>query len=153
MRHAGKLFMVMAFAGAGLVPAQAAQAQVRQQDRMQQHIQQMDQQIQRMDQLRQRLQLMDQSLLKQREMLRDQDRIRQHNQLHEMCMAMDGAVQQLQRNMERTREMAREPLFGNDPEMMREMEQLRLHWEQMGKQMEQGLGILERLQKRLGGGG
>ena len=151
MTRAGKLFMVMALAGAGLAPAQVAQAQVGQQDRMRQHIQLLDQQVQRLDQLRQRLQTLDQTLLKQRDALRDQDRIQQHNQLHEMYAAMDGAVQQLHRNVERTREMVRDPLFGNDPQMMQEMEQLRVHWEQMGAQMEQGLGILERLQKRLGG--
>lgn len=151
MRGTGRLFVAMALAGVGLVPAQIAQAQAGQQDRMRQHLQQLDQQVQRMDQLRQRLQTLDQTLLKQRDMLRDQTRIQQHDQLHEMCAAMDGTVQQLQRNMERTREMARNPLFGSDPQMAQEMEQLRVHWEQMGAQMEQGLGILERLQKRLGG--
>lgn len=52
--------------------------------------------------------------------------------------------------MERTRELARGPLYQRDPELQGEMERLRQHWQKMSDDMETGLGIMERVQKRIG---
>lgn len=129
--------------------AQGRRGTMNQQNPMQQRVMQMDAMMQRMDHLRDRLHMLDQDLTRQRDLLRDQDRIRQHDQLRVLCQATDGVVGQLRQNMEQTRTMMANPLFDHDPEMQREMEQLRQHWELMAKQMEDGVGIMERLRERL----
>jgi uncharacterized protein YukE len=57
--------------------------------------------------------------------------------------------------MEQLRSMIGEPGAGWSPEAEREFERLRLHWEEMARQMEEGLTIMERLRDRIGrpGGG
>lgn len=131
-----------------LIPAMA-RGQARPQDRMQQHAMRMDEQIQRMDRLRDRLQQMDRQMTQQMDQLRDQDRLRQQQRLQAMCRSLDAAAVQLRQNMQRTREMAGDPAFQHDPELQREMERLREHWQAMATGMEDGYQALERLRQRI----
>jgi methyl-accepting chemotaxis protein len=127
-------------------PPQAAQ-----QSRMQQRIsEQMTEMIQRMDRLRERIHQVDQTLARQMERTADQQRLREHQALREMCGDVGGVAQQMQQNAERLREMSRDRLFLGDPEMEREMERLREHWEEMGERLRESVEALERMQKRLG---
>jgi len=155
MRHRRAGLVVAAVTGLVLALPAAAGAQMRQgrmqQDRMQQHREHMEQQMQRLDRMRERIHRLDQMLHRQMQMMRDQDRMRLHERLREMCTAMDAAAAQLYRNMERTRDMARDPLFQRDPELQREMERLRQHWEAMTEELEQGTAAMERIQKQLQG--
>ena len=66
-----------------------------------------------------------------------------------MARAMDGAMNEMKQNMQRAREMARTQLFQNDPELQQDMERLRNHWRDMLGKMEEGIGVMERIQKRL----
>jgi hypothetical protein len=130
-------------------PGQRQQGGMQQQDRMQQHIQQMDEQLRRMDRIRDRLHQFDEDCLNQMQRTQDQDRLHEQQRLHEMAQAMDGAAHEMKQNLERTREMARNQLFQKDPELQQELTRLREHWRDMLGKMEEGVGVMERIQKRL----
>lgn len=113
-------------------------------------MEQMDAMIRRMDRVHERIHQLDQTLLRQMDRIRDQERLQQHQRLREMWGATGTMAREVQRNMERTRELLRDPAFQRDQEMQRDMDRLRQHWEDMAGRMEEGVGILERLQGRLG---
>jgi hypothetical protein len=60
----------------------------------------------------------------------------------------DGA-QEIHRAMEQLRRMLGDPAVAGNGDMVRDMERLRQHWENMAGQMEEGLQIMERLRDRL----
>jgi hypothetical protein len=51
--------------------------------------------------------------------------------------------------MERTREMGQTQRFQKDPELQQEMERFRSHWRGLLDNMEQGIGLMKRIQKRM----
>lgn len=66
-----------------------------------------------------------------------------------MAQSMTDGAGEMHRAMEQFRYMLGDPALGWDPEMEREMEQLRQHWEAMADQMEESLQIMDRLRDRL----
>lgn len=145
--------------------------QIQRMDRIRDRIHQLDQQLaQQMDRVQQRIRDRDQQYAQQQEQLqtqaqkqqaeqardqqrlREQEQMRQHQELREMNWAMADMAQYTHRNMARTRAMMGDPLFANDPQLQREMEQLQNSWRIMGDELEKGLQSMERMQQRLSAG-
>lgn len=121
-----------------------------QMDRVQQQIRQRDEEHARAQaQLRNEAQRKQGDQVRDQQRLREQEQLRQHQQVREMNWALADMAQYTHRNMERTRAMAGDPVFGGDPELQREMEQLEANWRIMGDELEKGLQSMERMRQRL----
>lgn len=158
---AGALVAFMGLAGPVPVDAQQrGQQKATQQQAMrqqQQQMAQMQEMMQRMDRLQERVHKLDQKLARQmdqirdRDQLRDQDRLRlqQHEHLREMCQSTGDMIRNMARNTERLRTMAGDPAVQEDPELRRQMEQLRQRFMKMTEETEKGLEDMEKLQDQL----
>lgn len=156
----GRIVLVTVLGGVVLTPASGwaqnrrmdhVQQQAQQQDRLRQHVQQMDEQLQRMDRIRDRIQRFERDCAQQLDRVQDQDRLQEHQRLRDMARSMSDAMGPLRENLQRTREMARNPRFDQDPELQQQMERLRNHWREMLGQLDESVASLERIQKQLGG--
>lgn len=136
-----------------LVVPGALGAQARQQERMHQHMERMDAMMQRMDRIQDRIHKLDRTMAKQMDRMQDQQRLREHQALRDMCTATGAMVRQMKQNVERMRGMMDEPLFQRDQEMQRQMERLHEHWDEMGARLEESVQIMERMHQHMGAGG
>jgi hypothetical protein len=139
-----------AHAQTGVQTGQQSRMTQQMQENMQHRMQQqMTTMIQRMGRLRERIHTVDGSLSRHMEHLQDQQRLREHQALREICSDLGNMTQEMERNAERLRTMARAQLFQRDPELSREADRLREHWEEIGGRMDQSVTSLERMQQRL----
>jgi hypothetical protein len=142
-------------------PQQQMQMHQQMMQRMQEQARMMGETMRHMEQVRQRWQAMENHTVQAMEQLRQQGRLqapdaqllRRQERLRDMAHAMSGAAGEMNRVMERARDMVDDPdtPWGQDAEQ--EMNRLREHMENMARQMEDGLQIMERLQLRLGAPG
>ncbi|MEW5918085.1 MAG: hypothetical protein AB1762_16910 [Gemmatimonadota bacterium] len=157
--------LVTAFAAAGAqaqqtktgqqqAKQQAQQQQTQQQQlqqQQQQRLQQMEQALQKTERIRERLRLLEQEMTRdmERDRTRDQQHLREHQRLRDMNKALGEMAQQLHGATLQLRDRERDQDRVRDQEMERDMERLRLHVDQMGQQLDEGLKIMERIQARL----
>jgi hypothetical protein len=130
---------------------QAQQTQQQQQQQM--HMQQM---MQRMDQVTARTQALSQSMTKQMDRLRTQDRD-QARLLLQLCDAVDAQSRETRRSMDRIHLMMQDPAMNRDQDMQRDMDRLREHLNAVTGGLQEMVGTMEQMQKRMqariGGGG
>lgn len=139
-----------AHAQTGVQAGQQSRMTQQMQDRMQQQMhQQMSTMIQRMGQLRERIHVVDGNLARQMDRVQDQRRLQEHQALREVCTDLGNMTQEMERNADRLRTMSQAQIFQQDPELRREANQLREHWDEMGERMHQSVEALERMQRRL----
>lgn len=142
-------------------PGRVLQQQQQQQVlRLQEQMAYMNQTMQRMAQIQERAHQLEQQLTRQmaqlwlhegvEEGVNQQLQIQQHERLRAMVHATNEGAQSAYRAMEQFRAMVGEPGAAWNAEAEREMARLRLHWEEIAGQLEQGLLIMERLRDRLG---
>ena len=127
--------------------------------RLQEQMAHMNEAMQRMVQIQERARHLEQHLVREMEQLWQyqgveegadrQLQIQNRERLQVMVQAMSEGARLTYRAMEQYRSMVG-PTAGWNVEAERELVRLRLHWEEMAGQMEQGLAIMERLRERLG---
>jgi hypothetical protein len=151
----------------GQDPGRVLQQQQQQQQvlRLHEQMAHMNRTMQHMAQIQERAHQLEQQLNRQmaqlwrhegvQEGVNQQFQIQQHERLRAMVQATNEGAQLTYRAIEQFRAMVGEPGAVWSPEAEREITRLRLHWEEMAGQMEQGLAIMERLRDRIGdpGGG
>jgi hypothetical protein len=138
-------------------PVVQQQQQQQQAMRMQQQIQHLNQVMERVSGVQERARQMEQQMLHSMQQLQQTRqmalenavRIRNQERLHSMAQSVADGARMMHRAMEQLRTMIGDPGTGWDPEMERQMEQLRQHWNGMAGQMEEGLTIMERLRDRI----
>jgi uncharacterized protein YukE len=128
--------------------------------RLQEQVSRMNEAMQHMHQIQERARNLEQRLNQEMARLWQHQGVQEgadlplmlenHERLRTMAHAMAEGARETHRAMEQLRNMVREPGAGWSPEMEREFERLRLHWENMAGEMEQGLAIMERLRDRIG---
>lgn len=142
-------------------PGRVLQQQQQQQVlRLQEQTAHMNQAMQRMAQIQERAHQLEQQLTREmaqlwrhegvQEGVNQQLQIQQHERLRAMVQATNEGAQLAYRAMEQFRAMVGEPGAAWNVEAERELVRLRLHWEEIAGQMEQGLAVMERLRDRLG---
>lgn len=127
--------------------------------RLQEQVTQMNEAMQRMAQIHERAHQLEQHMVQAMEQLwryegvqegvDQQLQIQNHERLRVMAEAMSEGARATHRAMEQFRNMVREPGADWNAETERELTRLRLHWEEMAGQMEEGLAIMERLRDRI----
>ena len=128
--------------------------------RIQEQMAHMNQAMQHMAQIQERAHVLEQQVSRRMEQLwlhegveegvSQQLQLQQHERLRAMVQATNEGAQLASRAMEQFRSMVGEPRAAWSPEAERELVRLRLHFETMASQMEEGLAIMERLRDRLG---
>lgn len=165
MRTKRALALAMALGTLGVgATMSAAQEPGRMAQQQQQQMMQMQQQFMHLNQVMERVSLVQQRAhVMEREMARSMERIHQNQELaarsteqlrnqeriRSMAQSMDDGAQQTHRAMEQLRNMLGDPAIAGNGDMVREMERLRQHWEEIAGQMEEGLQIMDRLRDRL----
>ena len=162
MRTRRALLLGAAIGLLGIGPAMAVaqqpgqMQQQHQQMRMQQ-MQQLHQSMERMMRIQERAQTMERQMAQAMERLhqnpelaaRNAEQLRNQERLRSMAQATNDGAREMHRAMEQLGSMLNEPGAMGNQEMRRDMEQLRIHWEEMAGQMEEGLQIMESLRDRL----
>ena len=133
--------------------------QEQQMQRLQEQVTQMNQAMQHMTQIHERAHRLEQHLVQEMQRLWRHEgvqegvdqrlQIQNHERLRAMAQSMSEGAQATYRAMEQFRNMVGEPGAGWNAEMERELTRLRLHWEEMAGQMEEGVAIMERLRDRI----
>jgi hypothetical protein len=76
--------------------------------------------------------------------------VRQQSQVfQQMCDSVNVSARETHQNMNRIHQMLQDPAVTQDPDMQRDMDQLREHAETMTQGMEQMLDSLDQVQQRL----
>jgi hypothetical protein len=163
-KRALALAMMLGALGVGAATSAAQEPGRMAQQQQQQQMMQMQQQFMHLNQAMERVSFVQQRAhVMEREMARSMERIHQNQELaarnteqlrnqerlRSMAQSMDDGAQQTHRAMEQLRNMLGDPAVAGDGDMVREMERLRQHWEEIAGQMEEGLQIMDRLHDRL----
>jgi len=116
----------------------------------------MQQMMQRMDQVTQRTQALSQTMTRQMDRLRTQDRD-QARLLLQLCDAVDAQSRETRRSMDRIHLMMQDPAMNRDQDMQRDMDRLREHLNAVTGGLQEMVTTMEQMQKRMqariGGGG
>jgi septation ring formation regulator EzrA len=155
MKKNGAFILVALLATPGLMSAQGMGHQ-HQQGRQQMHqMQEMDEMAQRMAQMHEQIQglldLMGHDMGRMNQMTEAQHM--QHQQIQGMTEAMGEVAGQMHSAMMRMIQLGEGPAMHEDLAMHQDMEQLRGHMQSMTEGMEAGLEVMQRVHKRMGGGG
>ncbi|MEJ2539529.1 MAG: hypothetical protein P8188_06105 [Gemmatimonadota bacterium] len=167
MMRRGQALLLAAVVGlSGSVPSSAAaQDPARMQQQQQQMMMRLQEQVQHLNRVMERVSGVEQRAQQmEREMVRSMERLQQdrlmaeenavrlrnQERLRSMAQSMTDGATEMHRAMTQFRSMLQDPGVGWDPEMERQMEQLREHWDTMAGQMEESLQIMDRLRERLG---
>lgn len=109
----------------------------------------MTQMLQRMDQIANRARDMSRQMAQQATQARAQTRD-QLQILQQLCDGVEAQARETRRTMDRVQLLVQDQTLLQDRDMQQDMDRLRLHSGAVGDGLEQMLGVLDRIQQRLG---